>query len=68
MKKFTMSDHNRMLNAAKNEKATGNEKQFLGLMASLAAANEPVADSDYFKASRLAGINLHVEDSIFDRK
>ena len=40
---------------------------FLGYVAGLAAAYEPVCDDEYRRASVLAAINLHVEDSVFDR-
>jgi hypothetical protein len=64
---FTMADHNRMLAAASDSRSSAEEKNFLATMASLAAANEPVPVEDYLRASKLAAINLHVEDSVFDR-
>ena len=67
MKSFTMTDHDRMLRACADPRATDEEKKFLSTMASLAAAREPVSDEDYRRASTLAAINMHVEDSIFDR-
>ena len=67
MRYFTMTDHNRMLRACADSRATEEEKNFLSTMADLAAAREPVSNSDYIRASTLAAINLHVEDSIFDR-
>lgn len=66
-KQFTMTDHNRMLRACADSRATEEEKSFLGYMAGLAAACEPVSADDYRRASILAAINLHVEDSVFDR-
>jgi hypothetical protein len=56
-----------MLAAAHDLRATAEERDFLVAMASLAAACEPVTTEEYFRASKLAAINLHVEDSIFDR-
>ena len=67
MKTFTMTDHDRMLRACADPRSTEEERNFLSTMASLAAACEPVSNADYRRASTLAAINLHVEDSIFDR-
>lgn len=67
MKTFTMTDHDRMLRACADPRATAEEREFLAYMASLAAANEPVEDREYRRASILAAINMHAEDSIFDR-
>lgn len=67
MKTFTMTDHDRMLRAAADPRATEDERAFLGYMASLAAAREPVENDEYRRASVLAAINMHVEDSVFDR-
>lgn len=67
MKIFTMTDHNRLLRAAQDTRATQEEREFLSAMASMAAANEPVSDAEYTSASMLAAINMHVEDSVFDR-
>ena len=67
MKTFTPQDHIRLLRAAQDPRATEDEKQFLGYMASLAAAQEPVSPREYTRASTLAAINMHVEDSVFDR-
>lgn len=66
MKTFTNTDHARLLSAAADSRATDDEKAFLGYMAGLAAAHEPVSDDEYRRASVLAAINLHVEDSVFD--
>lgn len=68
MKTFTDTDHLRLLRAAGDPRATEDEKAFLGYMASLAAAREPVSNDEYIRASILAAINLHDQDSIFDRK
>lgn len=68
MKTFTDTDHDRLLRAAGDPRASAEEKQFLGYMAGLAAAREPVSDDEYRRASQLAAINMHVEDSVFDRK
>ena len=67
MKTFTMTDHSRILRAAADSRATQSEKEFLGYAASLAAACEQVSDEEYRRASVLAAINMHVEDSVFDR-
>ena len=67
MKTFTNTDHARLLRAAQHPKATKEEADFLGYMAGLAAAYEPVSNKEYSRASTLAAINLHVEDSVFDR-
>lgn len=68
MKLFTNADRSRLLRAAQDARATKEEKNFLGTMASLAAANVSVSDHDYIRASELAAINMHVEDSVFDRE
>lgn len=67
MRTFTTTDHARLLLAAQDPRATVEEREFLSVMASLAAANEPVENAEYTRASTLAAINMHVEDSIFDR-
>lgn len=67
MKNFTMTDHSRLLRAAQDARATQEEREFLSAMASMAAANDPVSDAEYTRASTLAAINMHVEDSVFDR-
>lgn len=67
MKTFTMTDCSRMIRAAQDKRSTEEEKNFLGMMAGLAAANEPVSDEEYRRASVLAAINMHVDDSVFDR-
>ena len=67
MRTFNTTDHARLLRAAQDPRATENEREFLGAMASAAAANEPVENADYTRASTLAAINMHVEDSVFDR-
>jgi len=63
-----MTDHARMLRACEDKRATKEEKQFLSYMASLAAAQEPVENHEYTRASILAAINMHDTDSIFDRE
>lgn len=68
MKTFTITDHARLLRAANDPRATREERDFLANMASLAAANEAVEDNEYRRASVLAAIDMHVEDSIFDRQ
>jgi len=67
MKTFTTQDHNRLLRAAQDARATQEEREFLSAMSSMAAANESVSDAEYSRASTLAAINMHVEDSVFDR-
>ena len=67
MRTFTNTDHTRLLRAANDSRATPDEKNFLGMMASMAAANEPVEVDEYLRASALAAINMHLEESVFDR-
>ncbi len=67
MKTFTIPDHDRILRAAHDPRSTPEEKVFLGYMAGLAASFEPVSNDEYRRASILAAINLHDQDSVFDR-
>ena len=67
MKTFTNTDHIRLILAAQHPKATPEEADFLGYMAGMAAAFEPISNEDYTRASILAAINLHDKDSVFDR-
>jgi hypothetical protein len=67
MKTFTNTDLARLLRATQDSRATEEERDFLGYMACLAAACEPIENVDYRRSSVLAAINLHVEASIFDR-
>ena len=67
MKTFTNTDHTRLLRAAQHPKTTKDEADFLGYMAGMAAAFEPISNEDYTQASILAAINLHDKDSVFDR-
>lgn len=67
MKTFTGGDIKRLIRASEDSRATVEEKEFLIEMLSLGMAREPVTDDDYRRASQLAAMNLHVEDSVFDR-
>ena len=67
MRTFTHSDHARMLAACADHRSTEEEREFLSLMASNYGAAVSVSDAEYWRASRLAAIHIHVEDSIFDR-
>ena len=68
MKHFTSTDTRRITAALSDARTTVEERGFLAEMLGLADANEAVSDRDYTRTSTLVGINMHVEDSIFDRK
>jgi lactam utilization protein B len=67
MKRFTSTDTSRIIAALSDSRTTVEEHGFLAEMLGLAAANEAVSDREYTRTSTLVGINMHVEDSIFDR-
>ena len=61
------TDHNFCLRACADPRSTAEEREYLGYMASLAAACEPVSRADYSRVQSLTGGHLSREGSIFDR-
>lgn len=57
-----------LIKGAQHPWATKEEAEFLGYMAGLAAAKEPVEDAEYRRASQLLGLNLHLETPIFQHQ
>lgn len=55
------------IRAAQSPYATEHEAAFLGFMAGLAAAHEPVSDEEYARVQRLTGGYVSVAGSIFTR-
>lgn len=64
---MTLPDHNHCLRAGADPRATQDEREFLGYMAGLAAACEPVSKKDYLRMQVLTGGALSLEGSIYDR-
>lgn len=64
---LTMTDHNHCLACAADPRATAEEREFLALMASLAAAREPVTQAQYLRVQTLTGGGLSTETPIRQR-
>lgn len=65
--KLTMIDHDFCLRACADARATEEEREFLGFMASLAAAGEAVTPQQYRRVQALTGGGLSTNTPIFDR-
>ena len=65
--KLTKQDHDFCLRACADVRATEDEKHFLGYMAGMWAANEPVTKDEYYLVQRLTGGFLSTTTPIFNR-
>lgn len=65
--RLTMHDHDKYLKAAADPRATEAERAHLSYCASMAAAGEPVTQSEYLRAEALVGGALSTRTPIYDR-